>query len=155
MNVKFVKLKSEAKTPTRGSDYAAGYDLYAYIAQTTHDQTGINFSGINIAPHTTVKIGTGLAIQPPSGYFGAILARSGLATKNGLRPANCTGVCDEDYTGEYIVAIHNDSDNVQTIWHGDRIAQLVFMPYLNIEFEEVESLDETDRGSGGFGSTGK
>ena len=144
MNVKFVKLKPEAKTPTRGSDYAAGYDLYS-----TCDHP------VKIAPGETKMIGTGLSIQPPEGYFGAIFARSGLATRQGLRPANCVGVCDEDYTGEYIVAMHNDSGMEQIIYHGDRIAQLVFMPYLNVEFEEVESLDETDRGSGGFGSTGK
>lgn len=144
--VKFTKVKEGATVPSRGSEYAAGYDLYAYMEE------GV---AINIFPHTTVKIGTGLAIQPPHGYFGAIFARSGLATKQGLRPANCTGICDEDYTGEYIVAIHNDSNEMQTIHNGDRIAQLVFLPYLSVEFEEVDTLDETERGSGGFGSTGK
>jgi dUTP pyrophosphatase len=108
-----------------------------------------------IAPHTTVKIGTGLAIQPPEGYFGAIYARSGMATKRGLRPANCVGVCDEDYRGEYVVALHNDTDEYQYIEPNERIAQLVFLPYMNIKFNEVESLNDTERGSGGFGSTGK
>ena len=107
-----------------------------------------------IAPHTTVKIGTGLAIQPPEGYFSAIFARSGMATKRGLRPANCVGVCDEDYRGEYIVALHNDTDEYCLVEPNERIAQLVFLPYMNIEFNEVDSLSETDRGSGGFGSTG-
>lgn len=144
-NVKFAKLMPNAKIPTRGSEYAAGYDLYACLDRDL----------ITIYPSKTIKVGTGLAIQPPEGYFGAIFARSGLATKNGLRPANCVGVCDEDYTGEYIVAIHNDTDVNQYIHNGDRIAQLVFMPYLDVSFEQVKSLDETDRGSGGFGSTGK
>ena len=84
----------------------------------------------------------------------AIFARSGLATKQGLRPSNCVGVCDEDYTGEYIVALHNDSNEVRSIHSGDRIAQLVFLPYLAVEFEEVDALDDTTRSSGGFGSTG-
>lgn len=143
-NVKFAKVHPNAIIPSKGSQFAAGYDLYAC---TEND--------IIIAPHTTVKIGTGIAIQPPSGYFGAIFARSGLATKNGLRPANCVGVCDEDYTGEYIVAIHNDTDEHQCICQGERIAQLVLLPYVNFEFIEVEALDETERGSNGFGSTGK
>ena len=143
MRIKFVKLKPNAHVPTSGSRYAAGYDLYACVDEP-----------ITIRPGDTLKIGTGIAIQPPNGYFGAIFARSGLATKNGLRPANCVGVCDEDYTGEYIVAIHNDSSFIQHINHGDRIAQLVFLPYLDAHFEEVETLDETNRGSGGFGSTG-
>ena len=105
-------------------------------------------------PHQTVKIGTGLAIEIPKGYFGAIFARSGLATKNGLRPANCVGVCDSDYRGEYIVALHNDTDIPQTINSMERIAQLVVMPFLEVNFEEVYELDDTKRGSDGFGSTG-
>lgn len=144
MKVNIVKLKPNAIIPTQGSEYAAGYDLYA-----------CNEQAIAIPPHSTIKVGTGIAIQPPKGYFGAIFARSGLATKNGLRPANCVGVCDEDYTGEYIVALHNDTDNFQSIAVHERIAQLVFLPYLNVEFEEVDALDETNRGDGGFGSTGK
>lgn len=145
-NVKFTKIYSDAHEPIRGSALAAGYDLCAYIPGE------ITTKMIN--PHATVKIGTGLTIQPPKGYFGAIFARSGLATKQGLRPANCVGVCDEDYTGEYIVAVHNDTDEVKYITHGERIAQLVFLPYIDVTFEEVSNLTETDRGSGGFGSTG-
>lgn len=141
--VKFAKVHPDAKIPTRGSSYAAGYDLYACVDH------------VEIAPGETKMIGTGLAIQPPAGYFGAIFARSGLATKRGLRPSNCVGVCDEDYTGEYIVALYNDSSFIQHVNNGDRIAQLVFLPYLNVEFEEVDSLDVTERGSSGFGSTGK
>ena len=144
MDVKFVKLRDGAQAPSMGSKYAAGYDLYACIIDEMH-----------IAPHETAKIGTGLAIQPPTGYFGAIFARSGLATKEGLRPANCVGVCDEDYTGEYIVAIHNDSNEIRTVKSGDRIAQLVFLPYVGANFIQVQELDKTERADGGFGSTGK
>lgn len=143
-NVKFTKVRLGAVVPSRGSDLAAGYDLYACMEQ----------ASTTIQPHKTVKVGTGLSIQPPNGYFGAIFARSGLATKQGLRPANCVGVCDEDYTGEYIVALHNDSEYPWEVNNGDRIAQLVFLPYLNVEFEEVDALNETTRGAGGFGSTG-
>ncbi len=143
--VKVVKLNGGAQLPYQGSIKAAGWDLCACI----------DSESIVIRPHDTVKIGTGLAITPPEGYFGAIFARSGLATKQGLRPANCVGVCDEDYTGEYIVALHNDTDCDKFVHNGDRIAQLVFLPYLDVEFKEVSSLDKTERGSGGFGHTGK
>lgn len=144
MNVFFTKLRHDAKMPTTGSEYAAGYDLYAAMD-----------TELIVKPGQTVSIGTGLAIAPPKGYFGAIFARSGWATKRGLRPANCVGVCDEDYRGEYIVAIHNDSPDDQIIHPGDRIAQLVFLPYSHVAFEEVSSLNSTERGAGGFGSTGK
>lgn len=143
MKVNFIKVNSNAAVPVRGSKYAAGYDLSACIDKT-----------IMIAPHTTVKVGTGLAIQPPAGYFGAIFARSGMASKRGLRPSNCVGCCDEDYRGEYIVALHNDTDEYKFVEPNERIAQLVFLPYLNVEFEEVDALDNTERGAGGFGSSG-
>lgn len=143
MKIKIKKLNENAITPTRGSNQAAGYDLYACIT-----------SPIVITPHSTVKIGTGLAMELPDGYFGAIFARSGLATKEGLRPANCVAVIDPDYRGEWIIPLHNDSDIPQTISPFERIAQLVVMPYLSIEFEEVDELSDTDRGIGGFGSTG-
>lgn len=142
--IKIKKLTDTAKTPTRGSEYAAGYDLYADVKE-----------DVQIKPHETVKIGTGLAIEIPDGYFGAIFARSGLAAKEGLRPANCVGVCDSDYRGEYIVAIHNDSEETRTVTAGERIAQLVVMPYLPVTFDEVAELTDTNRGEGGFGSTGK
>lgn len=145
IDVKIKYLSPTAQTPSYGSEDAAGADLYADIA-------GESF--VQIPPHSTVKIGTGLAIAPPHGYFGAIFARSGLATKQGLRPANCVGVCDEDYTGEYIVPLHNDTDDVAIIHHGDRIAQLVFLPYAQANFKMVADLDETVRGDGGFGSSG-
>lgn len=142
--IKYTKLNELAKEPTRGSIAAAGYDLYAAID-----------TDLIIAPHTTVKVGTGLAFELPQNTFAAIFARSGLATKQGLRPANCVGVCDSDYRGEYIVAIHNDTDIEQTIAAGDRIAQMILMPYIPMIFEEVKELSDTERGSGGFGSTGK
>lgn len=144
MNIKFVRLRNNAKAPFKGTKLAAGYDISAAIDE-----------AVIIKPHQTVKIGTGLAIEPPKGYFAAIFARSGLSTKEGLRPANCVGCCDEDYRGEYIVALHNDSDAERIIEPGQRIAQLVFLPYIDGEFTEVESLSETERADGGFGSSGK
>lgn len=149
MKVNIKKLSPFATLPTRGSASAAGYDLYADIKGTE------GVERIYIRAGQTVKIGTGIAVEIPEGYAGFIFARSGLATKQGVRPANCVGVCDSDYRGEYIVALHNDSDFPVTINHGDRIAQLVVMPYLNVEFEEADALSSTERGEGGFGSTGK
>lgn len=144
MEINIKLLNENAKVPTRGSEYAAGYDLYA---ATDYD--------IEIAPHSTVKIGTGISVELPNGTFGAIFARSGLATKKGLRPANCVGVCDSDYRGEYIVPMHNDTDEVMTIASGERIAQLIVMPFVGIEFNIVDELTETTRSSKGFGSTGQ
>ncbi len=141
--IEYTKLNEYAKEPTRGSAAAAGYDLYAAISDP-----------ISIPAHTTVKIGTGLAFALPDSTFAAIFARSGLATKEGLRPANCVGVCDSDYRGEYMVALHNDTDSEKFINPGERIAQMVLMPYIPMMFKEVESLDETERGEGGFGSKG-
>ena len=144
VNITVKKLTQTAKLPTRGSLAAAGYDLYADIQE-----------DIVIAPHTTCMVSTGLSMEIPEGYFGAIFARSGLAAKEGLRPANCVGVCDSDYRGPYTVALHNDSDEPRTVSVQERIAQLVVMPYLPVEFSEAEELEDTQRGAGGFGSTGK
>ena len=144
MNIKIKRLNENAIIPNRGSEQAAGYDLYACTS-----------TPIVIPPHQTVKVGTGLSIEIPDGYFGGIFARSGLATKQGLRPSNCIGVCDSDYRGEYIVALHNDSDECRIVENGERIAQLVVIPYLAVEFEEVDELSNTERGQNGFGSTGK
>lgn len=152
MNVKIKRLSDTAIMPTYGSAKAAGMDLYANLGYV--DETKCPTS-INIYPHTTVKICTGFAFQPEENYCGLILARSGAATKQGLAPANKVGLCDEDYTGEYIVALHNHSDLIQTVTHGDRIAQLMFVPYEQANLIEVEELEETDRADGGFGSTGK
>ena len=112
-------------------------------------------NGIKIRPGETVMIGTGIAISIPTGYFGGVFARSGLSTKEGLRPANCVGVCDIDYTGEYIVPLHNDTNIPQTVEPNERIAQLVFIPYVTDIWQEVDKLEETKRGDEGFGSSGK
>ena len=142
-NIRFKRLNSMATTPTRGSEQAAGYDLYAAIEEP-----------VTIASHTTIKIETGLSFELPNNTFGAIFARSGLATKKGLAPANMVGVCDSDYRGQYIVPLHNYSNEPQTIEPGERIAQLILIPYIPMVFEEVEELNDTQRGGQGFGSTG-
>ncbi len=136
-------LRPGAVLPTAGSRFAAGYDLYACID-----------APVEIPPHGTAMIGTGLSFAVPEGWFGAIFARSGLASKQGLRPANCVGVCDSDYRGEYIVALHNDSGETRLVSPGDRIAQLVVLPCAALEFDSVDALPETERSAGGFGSTG-
>lgn len=144
MKIEIKKLREGAVIPTRGSAAAAGYDLRACTA-----------APIVIAPGETAMVGTGLSIAVPEGYFGAVFARSGLACKQGVRPANCVGVCDSDYRGEYMVALYNDSRVPCEIAPGDRIAQLVVMPFLELEFEEKDELSDTARGAGGFGSTGR
>ena len=143
MKVNIKKLNENAKIPTYGSEYAAGADLYACTDGDTV-----------ILPGETKLIGTGLAIEVPLGYGAFIYARSGLATKRGLAPANKVGVVDADYRGEIMVALHNHSSEAQTVLCGERIAQMVIAPFLTAEFCEVESLSDTQRGSGGFGSTG-
>ena len=140
--MKIKLLSDKAKVPTRGSEEAAGWDLYAATDAIS-------------PPHSTVKVSTDIAIEIPVGYFGAVFARSGLATKQGLRPANCVGVIDSDYRGSVIVALHNDSDQIREIFSGDRIAQLVFIPYSSWDWEVVDELSDTDRGDGGFGHSGK
>ena len=135
------KLNENATLPTRGSKEAAGWDLYA-----AEDAT--------INPGETVKISTGIAIALPENTFGAIFARSGLATKQGLAPANKVGVVDSDYRGPVIVALYNHSKEERTVNAGDRIAQLVVLPYVPVDLTEVEELDDTERGDGGFGHTG-
>ena len=142
MNIK--KLNENARIPTYGSEFAAGADLYACLD-----------ADVTIAPAETLLIHTGLAMQIPEGLVGLIYARSGLASKKGLAPANKVGVIDSDYRGEIMVALHNHSTIPQTISDGERIAQIVFAPYYAAEFSVVDELDDTTRGSGGFGSTGK
>ena len=141
--LKIKLLNDKAKVPTRGSEKAAGWDLYAAIE-----------APITIKAFETEKISTGIAVALPEDTFGGIYARSGLATKKGLRPANCTGVIDEDYRGEVIVALHNDTRNDWVIEPGERIAQLVVEPYVKVKIIETSELDDTARGEGGFGSTG-
>lgn len=140
--LKVKRLDEKAIVPTRGSEYAAGWDLYC-------------MEDTVIPPGETVMVSTGFAIELPNGTFGGIFARSGLATKKGLRPANCVGVCDSDYRGAYIVAMHNDSSIPQTLEAGERMAQLIVLPFITFDkITEVDELSETTRNTGGFGSTG-
>lgn len=147
MRIDVKKLSPNAIIPKQAHLFDAGCDLYACID---------NESGtVTIDPHSTKMIGTGLAMRVPAGWGGFIYARSGLATKHGLRPANCVGVIDSGYRNEWIVAVHNDSDEPKEVLHGDRIAQMVLHPIASLDFYEVDKLDETERGMGGFGSTGR
>lgn len=144
INIK--KIRDSAVIPTKGSKQAAGYDLYADIPDDI----------LCIPPGKNALIGTGIAIELPSGYFGAVFARSGLALRQQLRPSNCVGVIDPDYRGEIKVALHNDSMEYEAvICSGDRIAQLVIIPFQNVSWNIISKLNSTDRGEGGFGSTGK
>lgn len=136
-------LDPRAKMPTYGSVDAAGADLYA-----------VTDGPVTVAAGQTVLIHTGLALAIPQGFVGLVYARSGLATKQGLAPANKVGVIDADYRGELMVALYNHSGESRTVEHGDRIAQLVIAPYLTAQFTQQEELDDTVRGEGGFGSTG-
>lgn len=142
--IRVKKLKERAVLPTYGSAGAAGADLYACLEEDAV-----------IAPGETAFIPTGLAMEIPVGCAGLIYARSGLACKRGLAPANKVGVIDSDYRGEFIVALHNHGTQPQTVSHGERIAQLVITPVLTPAYCEVEDLSETQRAGGGFGSTGK
>lgn len=130
--------------PTFGSAQAAGADLYACLEEP-----------VNIEPGQTVFIPTGLAMALPEGFVGLVYARSGLACKQGLAPANKVGVIDSDYRGEFMVALYNHGTEMRTVTHGDRVAQLVITPVLRPVFQEAETLEDTQRGEGGFGSTGK
>ncbi len=143
MKIRFKKLTDEATTPTYGTEYSAGADLYSAEGE------------ITIAPHATYLVHTGIAVEIPEGYCGLIFARSGLATKRGLAPANKVGVVDSDYRGEWMVALHNHSDKAAIVEGGERVAQMVIVPYLKAEFELSDELSETERGAGGFGSTGR
>jgi len=144
MIVKVKKLDDRAILPTYGSAYAAGADLYALIEG----------ESLTIGAGETVLVSTGLSVEIPEGYVGLIYARSGLATKKGLAPANKVGVIDSDYRGEVKVALFNQSGKEQTVAAGERVAQLVIAPYLAVEYQEAEELSDTARGAGGFGSTG-
>ena len=143
ISVKIKKLNPDAIVPKYGTPYAAGADLYACEGK-----------DVVVEPHKTVFIHTGIAVAIPEGMVGLVYARSGLASKRSLAPANKVGVIDSDYRGEIIVALHNDSQAVQYIEHGERIAQIVVMQYEHEDAQEVEELSGTQRGSGGFGSTG-
>lgn len=172
LDVKIKRLSDTAKIPTKAHPTDACYDIYANIPNERYkiaksmDITDVYSAffcggelteegdGIAIEPHCTVKIPTGFATNLPHGYFAAVFARSGLATKQGLRPANCVCVIDEPYTGEWFIPIHNDTNEVKIIKHGDRIAQFTLMPYYDVNFIETNELADTDRGMGGFGSSG-
>ena len=142
-DVRIKKLRENATVPTYGSEFAAGADLYAAVEES-----------VTIAPSETKLIPTGIAMEIPVGYAGFIYARSGLASKKGLAPANKVGVVDADYRGEVMVALHNHGTAEQTIEMGERIAQMVIAPFITANFIESESLEDTVRGAGGFGSTG-
>ena len=142
--IKVRKLKENAILPTYGSAEAAGADLYACLEE-----------DVTIAPGQTAFIPTGLSMMIPVGTAGLIYARSGMACKRGLAPANKVGVIDSDYRGEFIVVLHNHGTEAQTVSHGERIAQLLITPVFTPGFAEVEELTESQRGAGGFGSTGK
>ncbi len=144
MDIKLMKLTDTAIIPIRGTSSSAGYDLCADIS-----------SAIEIKSGETIMIGTGISMAIPEGYYGGVYARSGLSSKEGLRPANCTGVIDSDYRGEIKVPIHNDSKETRTIKSGQKIAQMIISPYLEVTFSETDELDDTNRGKDGFGSTGK
>lgn len=144
MEVAVKKLRTGATLPTYGSAGAAGADLYACLEA---DQI--------IEPGASVKIPTGIAMEVPDGCAGLIYARSSLGTKRGLAPANKVGVIDSDYRGEIVVVLHNHGTQAQTVSHGERIAQLLITPVLTPAYQETDTLSETGRGAGGFGSTGK
>lgn len=144
IQVKIKKLNKNAKMPTYGTEFAAGADLYALLEEP-----------VEIKPNETKFISTGISFEIPSGTVALIFARSGLSCKQGLAPANKVGVVDSDYRGEVMVALHNHSTEVRVVENGDRVAQVMFAPYLKGEFEEVDNLEKSFRGEKGFGSTGK
>lgn len=143
MKIRIKKLDERAVIPTYGTQFSAGADLY-----------NLEGESITVNPGETVMIHTGLAVEIPTGYCGLVFARSGLASKRGLAPANKVGVVDSDYRGECMVALHNHSDKPAVVEGGERVAQMVIVPYIYAEYEECDELSSTDRGSGGFGSTG-
>lgn len=142
-NVNIKKLCENATVMTYGTQYSAGADIYACMEE-----------AVEILPGETKLIHTGIAMEIPEGLAGFIFARSGLASKRGLAPANKVGVIDSDYRGEIMVALHNHSNVSQSVESGERIAQMVFMPYVKAQFTVCDELEETVRGEGGFGSTG-
>lgn len=142
IKVKIKKLNENATEPTYGSEFSAGADLYSVESAT-------------VLPHCTLLIKTGISLEIPEGVVGLIYARSGIALKRDLAPANKVGVIDSDYRGEILVALHNHGNEVQTVNQGERIAQIVFTPYYKAEFNLSDTLLDTKRGENGFGSTGK
>lgn len=143
MKVKILKINEYATVPTYATEYSAGADLYNLDIPVT------------VLPHETVLVHTGIAMEIPEGYVGLIFARSGLATKRGLAPANKVGVIDSDYRGEIMVALHNHTEKSATVDAHERIAQISIVPFLKADFDVTDELSETVRGEGGFGSTGR
>lgn len=155
IKIQVKKTHNSAKMPTKAFQSDAGLDLYSCLPDAEfHEWGGGKVNGIKIRPGETVMIGAGIAMSIPDGYFGGVFARSGLSTKEGLRPANCVGVVDCSYTGEIIVPLYNDSNETRIVTNGQRIAQLVIMPCPAVELVEVKNLDKTTRNDGGFGSSG-
>lgn len=144
MKIKIKKLTESAIVPTRGSKEAAGYDLYVDCCEP-----------VAIRPHSSKMLQTNIAFEIPRGYFGAVFARSGLSTKKGIRPSTCVSVIDSDYRGSVGVPLHNDSNEPRVIEPYERVAQMVIIPIPEVEFVLVDSLEETERATGGFGSSGR
>lgn len=144
MQINLKKINDDAIIPSKGTNESAGYDLYAYLDRDKKE----------IMPGETYMVKTGISLEIPVGYFAAIFARSGIASKRNLRPANCVGVIDSDYRGEIMIPIYNDSKNAQAIENKERVAQMVIMPYLNVSFNLVDELSDSNRNADGFGSTG-
>lgn len=173
LNLKIQRLTNTATLPTKAHPTDACFDIYADIPNEEYSVTKIKNvteqvfdvffnqtnlietgKGVAIHPHQTVLIPTGFATEIPHGFWGAIFARSGLASKQGLRPAQGVPVIDEPYRGQWMIPLHNDSEETRIIHHGDRICQFMLLPYFNTTLTEVDFLSSTDRGEGGFGSSG-
>lgn len=160
MEIKIKRLTPTAQIPKKNFASDACFDIYLDAPDAFYHEWngGVEIKaarGIKIRPHETVMLHTGIAMETPVGYYAVIYARSGLASKQGLRPANCVGIIDAEYRGEIMVALHNDSDQTRIVYHGDRIAQMAILPVLDVKLVEADKLSETERGSGGFGSSGK
>ncbi len=143
MKINYIKLSPNAICPTYGTELSAGADLYALLN-----------ADVTVKPAETFLVHTGIAIEIPEGYAGLVFARSGLASKKGLAPANKVGVIDADYRGEIMVPLYNHSSEERTLSNGERVAQMIIVPFLKVEYNEVDRLSDTERGLGGFGSTG-
>ena len=141
VDIKFTKVTDNAIPPTYGTEHSAGADLYA-------------LNPVTLYPGQTVRVSAGIKTEIPEGYVGLIFARSGLATKQGIAPANCVGVIDSDYRGEWYIPLHNSSKDTYDIHYGDRIAQVIILPYPKANYIPTDTLTNTERGEGGFGSTG-
>lgn len=172
LDLKIQRLTDTAKLPQKSHPTDACFDIYADIpdeeycvekSMTLEQLSEFMFGGANLTesgkgvaiyPHQTVLIPTGFATEIPHGFWGAIFARSGLASKQGLRPAQGVPVIDESYRGQWMIPLYNQSNEAQIVHHGDRICQFMLLPYFDTNLIEVDNLSETDRGEGGFGSTG-